>query len=1202
LVTKMASPRTTPQEYSRGRRAYSDLQLERLAADCADYLPDVLKGRPQAIKKEAVPASAKDAESIKGLFPKTYDTPLVEFAKGFCAEAASADVTPVKVGVVLSGGQAPGGHNVIAGIFDGIKQFHPDSQMIGFLDGPHGIFTGNFVEITPEIMKGFRNTGGFDMLGSGRHKIETDEQFQNSMAVCNAIDLDGLVVIGGDDSNTNGAVLAEYFKAHGCKTKVVGAPKTIDGDLKCPPHIPISFGFHTACRTYATLVGNVAVDALSAQKYYHLVRLMGRSASNIALEVALITRPNACLLGEEVSRDKKSLREITIELADMIEERSAMGKDYGVIVLPEGLIEFIPEFNSLISEINDKLALPDVEATEASILAALSPENAESFKYLPEFIRAQLLLDRDPHGNVQVAKIETEKLLAATIQAELETRSKKGSYKGTFSPQFHAYGYEGRAGFPTIFDASYCFALGATAAALLVNGCTGLIASVKNLLAPINEWQCGGVPITSLCIIERRKGKDKPVIRKALVELDGELSQPYAAYQKMRSTLRLADAYSVPGPIQFDMQKCEASKDLPITLRLELGELLPPLTEIPAAKKMGGYLYIPQPLEARSALQQWRAQRKNLLPLALQEQCMASVALKKGPATMPDGDYVRKFFSNPDAPLLEANATDGKEQVIEKQCIGVVFCGRQAPGCHDLLCGMVDMLKSSPGSKVLGLVGGTHGFFDKQAVELTPELCAAYKGTGGLELLGRTVDRIKSTQELDNAAQACKELGLTGLVLIGGARTNTDAAYLAEHFQQQDVKTAVVGVPCGIEGSMVNEFVEASVGYDSASKAMSQLVGNTAVDGSSARKYFYFLRIMDGSNHGGKIPTSHVALEVALQTCPNMLLLTEDVDERRQSLREVVRDIADMVARRSVDGKNFGTVLVAEGLLAAIPEFRSLISELESMTMPCPVEQVLKQLTQWSRALFQSLPEFIQNQLLLERQSNAALQLSHLETERLLAALVEEELKQRKKVGTFKGSFSPVCQFLGYQARCSMPSDFDSDYSYALGATATLLAANGKSGYMAVVSDLSMPVQQWRVGGVPFSAMLHVPPSIPGEAYRSRPAIFPRRVDLEGGAFKSWVDMRQECEKLELYKNPGPIQFSGASAPKVSMTIASTFKYMDELRKLQANLETVTSMCRPGCDPRKVRVATRSLATLTEILNELTEPLNASPALERSNR
>jgi len=1184
------APNTQPQPYERARKAYSTLQRERLAADCRDYLPLVLEGCPKAQTKEAVPASAKDAEAIKGLFPSTYDTPAVEFAEG----AGDGPRSPVKVGVVLSGGQAPGGHNVIAGIFDSVKEWHPDSTMIGFLDGPHGIFSGNFVEITGEIMDGFRNTGGFDMLGSGRHKIETEEQFQNSMAVCKAIDLDGLVVIGGDDSNTNGAVLAEYFKANGCKTRVVGAPKTIDGDLKCPPHIPVSFGFDTACKTFAALVGNVAVDALSAQKYYHLVRLMGRSASNIALEVALLTRPNVCLLGEEVSREKKSLKDITMDLADMIEERSKVGKDYGVIILPEGLIEFIPEFNSLISEINDKLASPEVKPTEEGVLAVLSPENAESFRYLPQFIRAQLLLDRDPHGNVQVAKIETEKLLAATIVVELEERRKKGAYKGHFSPQFHSYGYEGRAGMPTVFDASYCYALGATAANLLCNGLTGLIASVKNLLAPVKDWQCGGVPITSLCVIERRKGKDKPVIRKALVELEGELSQPFQAYQAIRGQLRLMDAYRVPGPMQFDMENCPASTDIPITLQLELGKPLAPLAKMPEVKKMGGFLFVPHSRASRSELQQWRIERKHSVPKSLEEFRCEAVDVHEGASTMcfEHEHVIRKHFQIVSGPLVELRATEGREPIPSGQKVGIVFCGRQAPGCHDLVCGLVDMLHGS-GNQVIGFVGGTQGLFERQCMELTPELCLAYAGSGGLELLGRTVDRIASEEEMVKAADACRELDLVGLVLVGGARTNTDAAYVAERFRRDGVKTAIVGVPCGIEGSMVNEFVEASLGFDSAAKTMAQLVGNTAIDGSSARKYYYFMKLMDGSTTGGKLPTSHVALEAALQTKPNLLLLTEEVDEKRLSLREVVKEVADVVAQRAKDGKNFGTILVAEGLLAAIPEFRCLIQELEALPMPSPVEKVLPELTQWSRALFQSLPDFIQQQLLLERQSNKALQLSQLETERLVAWLVEDELRQRKRQGTYAGGFSPVCQFLGYQARCSMPSDFDSDYAYVLGGAAAVLAMNGYSGYMALVSDLSRPASEWRVGGAPLTAMLRVDHSPMQEARWARPTLFAARVDLEGPAFRQWCQVRAACAKDELYENPGPIQFCGPSASGVSTTIATKFSYMHELERLHKSIVEVSSRCRPGCDPRHVRVAVQSLATLNAILDELSVPLQA---------
>lgn len=398
---------------------------------------------------------------------------------------------------------------------------------------------------------------------------------------------------------------------------------------------------------------------------------------------------------------------------------------------------------------------------------------------------------------------------------------------------------------------------------------------------------------------------------------------------------------------------------------------------------------------------------------------------------------------------------------------------------------------------------------------------------------------------------------------------------------------------------MVNEFVEACIGFDSSAKAMAQLVGNTAIDGSSARKYYYFLKMMDGSSTGGKTATSHVALEVALLTKPNLLLLTEEVEERRMSLREVVKTVAEVVEQRAAAGKNFGTIIVAEGLLEAIPEFRNLISELEAIPMPSPVEEVMAQLTQWSRALYQSLPDFIQEEMLLERQSNAVLQVGQIETERLVAELVEEELKHRKKKGTFKGSFSPVCQFLGYQARCSMPSDFDCDYSYALGGTAALLAASGRTGYMANVSDLSKPPEEWKAGGVPFTAMMDVPPILPHEAFHARPAIFPGRIDLDGNAFQTWCKVRSRAAKDEIYENPGPIQFSGAGARNVCNTISTRFAYIHELEDLSDNLVSIAIKCRPGCDPRKVKVARDMLATLNLILDELTGPLTATPTYER---
>jgi len=487
---------------------------------------------------------------------------------------------------------------------------------------------------------------------------------------------------------------------------------------------------------------------------------------------------------------------------------------------------------------------------------------------------------------------------------------------------------------------------------------------------------------------------------------------------------------------------------------------------------------------------------------------------------------------------------------------------------------------------VLGFVGGTRGLLERQCVELTPEVCEAYRGTGGLELLGRTVDQLSTAEELNQAVKACQELDLAGLVLVGGSRTNTNAAYLAEHFHKQGSKTAIIGVPCGIEGNMVNEFIEASIGFDSSAKAVASLVGNTAIDGASARKYYYFMKVIDGTITG-QVSSSHVALEAALSTKPNMLLLSEEVDEKRMTLRDVVKQVADMVHQRAEAGRNFGTVLVAEGLLGAIPEFRTLISELEAIPMPCPVEQVKPQLTQWSKALFESLPEFIQKQLLLERQSNAALSLSSLETEVLIAGLVEDELAKRKKAGTYKGSFSAVCQFLGYQARCSMPSNFDSDYAYALGGIAAVLAANGRSGYMATVSGLSAPAEEWYPGAVPFSAMIRVPESHPTETARPQPTIAPHKVDLAGPAFKAWLAVRSACACDELYENPGPIQLSGRSASRISVTISSRFSYVQELRSLREKLGEISRRCQPGCDPRTVTIAAQTLKTLTVILDEL---------------
>jgi len=492
-------------------------------------LPKILEDiqKISCLKGDAT-ESISDKEEVQKIFPKTFGRPLITLKPG-----ESGEKRQLKVGVVFSGGQASGGHNVIAGLFDALKALNKDSHLFGFLGGPSGIVENERKEMTDDLLKAYRNTGGFDLIGSGRTKIETDDQKKASLAACS--DLDGLVIIGGDDSNTNAAVLAEYFLEEGSKCSVVGVPKTIDGDLN-NEHIEVSFGFDTATKTYAEMIGNIERDALSAKKYYHFIRVMGRSASHIALECALKTRPNMTLLSEEVALKKETLQNIISSIADMIQKRADEKKNYGVVLIPEGIIEFIPEIKTLISELNQLLA--DGKNEEG-----LSGDSKRVFESLPSEIQQQLLIDRDPHGNVQVSKIETQSLVLSMVKEELK---KRGDIK--FNGVSHFFGYEGRACMPSCFDGNYCYSLGFVAALLIQNEMTGYMASVYDLDNPPEEWKIKGVPITMMMNMEKRHGKNKPVIRKALVDLDGKA---FKAFEKDRMSWALEDHYQFPGPIQF---------------------------------------------------------------------------------------------------------------------------------------------------------------------------------------------------------------------------------------------------------------------------------------------------------------------------------------------------------------------------------------------------------------------------------------------------------------------------------------------------------------------------------------------------------------------------------------------------------------------------------------------------------------------------
>lgn len=526
----------------------SALQIARAAYQ--PKLPKALQGAVEA-KEGAATQSVGNQAEIKALFPNTYGMPVVEFVA-----SENENHKSVNVGIILSGGQAPGGHNVISGLYDGVKSLNKDNKLYGFLMGPGGLVDHKYIEFTDELIDEYRNTGGFDIIGSGRTKLEKESQFESGIEILRQLNVQALVIIGGDDSNTNACVLAEYYAAKKYGVQVIGCPKTIDGDLK-NEQIETSFGFDTACKTYSELIGNIQRDCNSARKYWHFIKLMGRSASHIALECALETQPNICLVSEEVEQKEMSLDDVVTYIAQIVADRAADGNNFGTVLIPEGLIEFIPAIKKLIAQLNEVLTDPatgesrefdNAEEQIAFVKGNIAPENLAILESLPADVARQLCLDRDPHGNVQVSLIETEKLLSRMVASKLAAWKNEGKYCGKFSAQHHFFGYEGRCAAPSNYDADYCYSLGYNASRLIANGKTGYMSVIKNTTAPAAEWIAGGVPITMMMNIERRNGADKPVIRKALVELDGA---PFKFFAAHREEWAKQTAYVYPGPIQY---------------------------------------------------------------------------------------------------------------------------------------------------------------------------------------------------------------------------------------------------------------------------------------------------------------------------------------------------------------------------------------------------------------------------------------------------------------------------------------------------------------------------------------------------------------------------------------------------------------------------------------------------------------------------
>lgn len=926
---------------------FSALEQERRTAPVP--LPPVLTTphiRAEPIQGTPTAAGGDDVvKAIGALFPTIVGADAIEFVRGPAADTGVS----LRIGCVLSGDQASGGHNVISGLFDWIRAnaTGPSSALFGFLDGPQGIYNGNYIELYQDRVSLYRNQGGFDMIGSGRHKIH-GSQFGQALKVAQKLRLDGIVIIGGDESNTNAAMLGEYFQKEGCSCVVVGVPKTIDGDLKLPEvGLETSFGFDSACKCYSECIGNIQTDCCASQKYYHFVRLMGCSASHIALECAMQCHPNMCLIGEEVAAKALTPRDVATQVADMINTRAARGQHFGTVLVPEGLIGFFPSVQALITEINDALD-SGTEPTVQALSKVLSPETNDTMSSLPAEIQLQLILDRDPHGNVQVSAIETEAMLISMAGTILDERRKAGTYDGQFpvGAQSHFLGYEGRSLLPTLFDSSYCYGLGHVAGLLVRHHFNGYIAVLRNLNRGVSEWLPGGVPLTSLMTVERRLGKEKPVIRKALVELQQE---PFLSFAALRDGWASSDQYRNPGPIQYTGHTANGGN---FTLASTDTGLAPGVFRRMIAESG---LYAPTPvtlgsfLEIRFACQKTPANLSPLqaLRLASPPECPVALANASFSLLQGCGLQVQRSAQQLDAMLPDAFPAGSQQSIIElvpsnpqsfsspsegahqntPSRIGIVFCGRQNPAGHNIIAGLRTFLFKccAPGSILIGFLNGTKGMCQQKHVELGDDTIAMFLNQGGFDMLGRSSEQLHTPTQLAAATECCVSLKLDGLVLVGGRHTLTDTAILSEHISNTVAcNTRVIAVPSSIERDIVHPLIETTAGFDTVTRVMASLIANIATDGRSTKKYWYFIRLPGRD-------TSHIALEAAARTQPNIVLLAEEVIKRGMNLRSVVTYVTDIICQRAEAGKNYGVFVMPEGLVSAIPEIRNLVDDINTL-------------------------------------------------------------------------------------------------------------------------------------------------------------------------------------------------------------------------------------------------------------------------------
>ena len=1106
-------------------------------------LPNALKYKVKPVFDSSVRPlqSESEAETLKGLFPETSDQTYLRFEAVDCSSNSCDEEQPLRVGVVLSGGQASGGHNVIAGIFDYLKKENQKSQLFGFLNGPHGIYSGNYRELDSVIINHYRNQGGFHMICSGRHKIDTAQQKSDALRVCSELNLDGLVVIGGDDSNTNAAILAEYFRSQKSKICVVGCPKTIDGDLR-NRYVEASFGFDTAVKTYAELIGNVTSNIATCQDRYHFIRLMGRSASHIALECALQTRPNLLFVGEEIHRDNRTLSSIVNEITDLIIRRCQLNKHYGLVLLPEGLIEFIPEIGSLIGELNDMLSNGPFR------IEALTEKSRNVFLSLPANIQSQLLLDRDAHGNVQVSRIATEELLMQMVRVKLQD----DGYKHPVCMTGHFFGYEGRCPLPTPFDANYCYALGQTAGVILSNKLTGYMAIVQQLSRHPSEWIVAAYPLQWMMVIEKRSGKFVPVIKKYLVELDTPL---FELFNSVREYWKLDDFYRHPGPIQYEGFN---SHIVNYTLTLpKFEDLLPSKTNerkncfyglktftslSPLAKhrsvttfKVPFYLTCPvaQPLLNDFDTQNQEKINKVIyqkFPIQSQQHGMHYYDVMVPPKTV-------------DIPKTKPNNLPMN--------IGVLYVGCPASGSSNILHGLYHRLQivhkaansDVQSSEKFNLFGfkGSYGLLNQIFLEIDESDLNLFRNDSGFEMLGVTLNtdsQLGEPKGLENILLSCQNLKLNGLVLIGNHVAVSYAPIIAEYLLEQHCNTCVVVVPTSYENSLGHSIIEACIGSHSASRCCSSIVGNIQTDAASAKKYWYIVRFVSHMS-------SLNVIDVAFETHPNCCIIGERYAKQPQPLVSLISDLVDVICTRSEQDKNFGVILFSDALLYQIQELSQLMYDLDQCfekfndqsfaQLVSDFETIYKsnilnipQASDFSASSIQLLQKITPS---LHRTliQNKSVMTRDIPLESIITTLIELELQDRKKINRFSGIFTPVPYLIESQGVTPIPTDFDCQLALTHGYLACIAVESMLTGYITSIKNTRDSVDSWKASLIPLLHITNIYSHIDSVMDKIDLTLiqFPQ-VDLKSLFFMRLQHVEKEWNITDCYCNPGPIQLSSS--------------------------------------------------------------------------